>query len=243
MVPEASPEKGMNEFQRLSGVVFDPKAAFSDIAARPRWWAPLLLIVLTSVTFIYCFSQRVGWEGVMREQMESNSRMQQLSPEQKERIVEQQMKFAPVGAYGGAVVMIPVSGLVMAGVLLLVFKVMLGGNLTFKQLFAISFYAWIPNVIAGLLSLIVLFAKPPEDFNINSPLMFNVGAFLATDTPRWLKSFAPSIDLFSIWTMLLLATGISAADRKLSWGSCLTWVVMCWLVWVIGKAGFAAAFS
>lgn len=233
----------MNEIQRLSGVVFDPKPAFADIAARPRWWVPLLLVVLTTTLFLYFFSQRVGWESVMRQQMESNSRMQQLSPEQREQIIAQQVKFAPIGAYVGSFVMIPLSGVVIAGVFLLVFKVMLGGNLRFKQLFAITFYAWIPNVIAGLLSLIVLFAKAPEDFNMRNPLMFNVGAFLGSDSPEWLKSLGSSIDLFSIWTILLLATGVSAADRKLSWGTCLTWVVICWLVFVIGKIGFAAVFG
>ena len=34
---EAQPSP-LEEFDRKTGVLFDPKATFPDIVARPRWW-------------------------------------------------------------------------------------------------------------------------------------------------------------------------------------------------------------
>lgn len=228
----------MNELQRWSGVIFDPKPAFADIAARPRWWAPLVLLVLVSMLFTYLFSRRAGWEGVVRQQIEGNARFEQLPGEQRERIIEQQIRLAPVMYYAGTAVGMPVYLLILAGILALIFKVMMGGRLTFKQLFAVSAYAQIPLVLATILAILVMHLKAPEDFDIRNPLMFNVGAYLSSESPKWLKSVGSSIDLFTIWTMLLLTTGVSTADRKLGWGRCFFVILACWLVWVIAKTGF-----
>jgi len=243
MVPDAAPAKPMNELQRLAGVLVDPKPAFADISARPRWWTPLILLILAATVFTYCYSQRVGWEGFLRQQMESNSSFQQMPADQRERIIEQQTRFASMFGYVRALVTIPLNALLVAGVMALVFRVMLSANLTFKQLFAATSYSLMPGFIASLLSILVLYLKNPEDFNLRNPLAFNLGAYLSSDSPKFWMSVASSIDLFAFWSILLLATGISAADRKLRWTRCLTWIVACWLVWVLGKSAFAAKFG
>ena len=230
----------MNEFQRITGVLLDPKPAFADIAARPRWWVPVLILVLLAMTLIYGYSHRVGWETLMRQQMEHNSQFEQMSAEQRDRMIETQSRVAGTFGFIGAAVGFPVYMLALSGILLLIFKVMLGGNLGFKQLFAICSYSMVPGIISSALAILVLYMKAPEDFDLRNPLAFNVGAFLASDSPAWLKSLGQSIDLFTIWSMLLMATGISMADRKLSWGKCVTWILVSWLVWVLGKTGIAA---
>ncbi len=243
MVPEATSATPLNEFQRLGGVLIDPKRTFADIAARPRWWAPLVLVSVLAVTFTYCFSQRVGWETFMRQEMEKNSRFQQLTTEQKERIIDQQVGLGGNLRYIITLVTVPLMALLMAGVLTLVFKVFLGGNFTFKQVFAVTSYSLLTGAISSSLALLVLYLKPPEEFNLRNPLAFNVGAYLPGDTPAWLMSVATSVDLFAIWTMLLLATGISVVDQKLAWGKCFAWILICWLVFVLGRAGVSSMFG
>lgn len=72
----------------------------------------------------------------------------------------------------------------------------------------------------------------------------NIGYFLdAVSTPKWLYSLATSIDAFTIWMVLLLATGLSAAARKISWATSFTWVMGSWALWVVIKMGWAAAFG
>jgi hypothetical protein len=151
-----------------------------------------------------------------------------------------QIKFAPIGAYVVGPIVIVVIALAIAGVLLLVCK-MMGASLGFKQMFAIASYAMLPGLISSILTIIVIFIKNPEDFNLQNPLAFNLGAFLEPppNSSKALYSLATSIDLFSFWTILLLAVGISVAARKFPFSKALVAVVMSWVLLVLVKAGWA----
>jgi hypothetical protein len=238
---------GLSEVGRITGVYLDPKKAFADIAARPRnWFVPLLLLIVASLAFLYIYGKRVpdGWERTMRQNMESSTRMQQMDPQQRENIIQQQVKFAPIGAYVSVVVFIPVAALAIGGVLLLMAK-MAGAQLTFKQMFTISAYSMLPGLISSILAIVVLLLKNPEDFNLQNPLAFNLAAFLEPppNTGRFVYGVAKSFDLFSIWTILLLAVGMSVAARKISFSKAVMLVVIPWLVWVLASSGVAGAFG
>jgi len=130
-----------------------------------------------------------------------------------------------------------VSALVVAAALLFVSNWVLSAQLAFRQVFALTCYAFLPNVLAGLLGILMMFLKQPEDFDLENPTAFNIGAYLDPQaTPKWLVSVATSVDLFSIWVMLLLALGLVSAGRRLSYAKALAAVVALWLVWVVLKA-------
>jgi hypothetical protein len=42
-----------------------------------------------------------------------------------------------------------------------------------KQTYAILWYSSMPGVLMALLSIAVMFMKPPDDFNVQNPLVFN----------------------------------------------------------------------
>jgi hypothetical protein len=235
----------MGEFGRLSGVFFEPQSAFADIAARPRFIVPLILLIIGSVAFITLFSQRVGWERYMRQKMETSSRMQNLSTEQREQAIQMQVKFAgPMGTVG-AVLGTPVIMLIVAGITMFTARMMLSAPLTFKQVFGITAYSWLPGLLPQCLAIVVILLKNPDDFNLENPTAFNVGAFLdPQNTAKWIYSLAGSIDLFTFWIMALLATGLwVAAGRKPAWSSALLAVLTPWLIWVLIKAGASGLFS
>jgi Na+/phosphate symporter len=54
---------------------------------------------------------------------------------------------------------------------------------------------------------------------------------------------ASSINLFTIWTILLLALGFSVAGRRVSYGKALILVVLPWLLYVLVRVAYAAAFG
>ena len=133
---------------------------------------------------------------------------------------------------------------VIAALFMLVFKTLGGADLTFKQSFSITYYSFLPNALATILAIIVMFFVNPADFDLRNPVALNVGWFLnAETTPKWLQAMASSIDLFSIWIMLLLALGFSTAARKLKYSKALTLVVSLWVVFVVLKTGWTAMFS
>jgi hypothetical protein len=237
-------ERPLSESARLTGVVIEPKRAFADIAARPRFWVPLALILAIAVGFTFAMSRRVGWENVMRTAIEKSPRVQNLSVEQREQIIQQQTRFMNIAGYPIAVVAPLCMILAASGIYLLIFRTFMGTDLTFKQMLAIYCYSGIPGIISSLLALLVMYLKPPEDFDVTNPLAFNLGAFLPEGTAPFLVSLGTSIDLFMLWALALMAVGVYMATRRtLSPTAAAAGVFGPWLLWVLGKSLWAAKFG
>jgi hypothetical protein len=238
ILPESEPQpKGLGEGSRLTGVFFEPAKTFADIAARPNFWPPLILILVVSLCYMVLFGQHVGWERMIRHQTEMSSRAAQLPPEQRETQIQMGTKFAPVITYVAILVGFPLFTLIWAAVLLGIVKGMMSAQLRLKQVFAILCYASLPGVIMALLAIAVMFMKSPDDFNLQNPLEFNPSS-------KFLYSLASSIDLFRLWTLVLIGIGLkAAAGRQLSMGGAMTAVFLPWAIWVLGAASLAGIFS
>jgi len=106
-------------------------------------------------------------------------------------------------------------------------------------------YASLTGLISSILTIVVLHLKNPDEINIQNALAFNPGAFMDPNGgSKFLYSLATSLDLFSFWTILLIAVGLkAAAGKKLSFGSAVFAVVMPWAVYVLGKSALAGIFS
>jgi hypothetical protein len=247
MTPESSSEitaPPMGEAGRITGVLFDPKKAFADIAAKPSWILPVVLSIVVGLVFVYLFTTRIGWDRYFHQIAETSSRMQQMDPPQRENAIQMQEKFGPIFGYVFGVIGPPLMAVIVGGVILLMGKIG-GAALTFKQTFAMSAWASLPRVIAGILAIVVMFIKNPEDFNLQNPLAFNLGAFMEPppNSGKFVYSLATSIDLFTIWSILLLAVGISVAARKMPFSKAVILVVAPWIIWILVAAGFAGMFS
>jgi hypothetical protein len=247
MTPEPTADNAappMSEASRIINVYFDPKKAFADIAARPSWIAPVVLLIVVACAFTYTYTTRIGWDRYIRQTMENSSRGQNMTADQRETAISQGAKFAPIFGYAGSVIFIPVAALVIGGVLLGMVKVM-GGSPTFKQMFGISAHAMLPGLISSLLAIVVMFIKSPDEFNLQNPTAFNLGAFMEPppSSGKFIYSLATSIDLFSFWTILLLAVGISVAVRRFTFSKALTAVLVPWAVYIIVKSGWTGFFS
>lgn len=245
MTPQAAPapERRMSEAGRLINIFLEPKAAFADVAARPRPWAPLILLILFSIAYLAAFSGHVGWDRMMEQQMERNPQLQNMSAEQRAKATEMNARIASTMGYfipASPIVTMPVYLLVVAGAMALVFKVMMSADLTFKQLYGIASYAFLPDLLYSAAAIGVMFLKSPDEFNMENPLAFNIGAFLDPDsTSKAVMSLTTSIDLFSFWKLGLLAVGIAVAARRISFGTAMVGVTIPWLLWVLVKTGMA----
>jgi hypothetical protein len=245
LLPEAEPQpKGLGEGSRLTGVFFEPAKTFADVAARPSFWVPLILVIAVALCFMVLYGQHVGWDRMIRHQIETSSRAAQLSPEQRETQIQMSAKFAPIFGYAGVLLGVPLVTLIWAAVLLGIVKGMMSAQVRLKQVFAIICYASLPGVIMMLLAIAVMFMKPPEDFNMQNPLVFNPGAFMdPTTTSKFIYSLASALDLFGLWKLVLIGIGLKAAGGKqLSMGGAMTAVFLPWVIWVLGAAALAGLF-
>ena len=240
-VPPPIP-KEQGEFSRLIGVFVSPKEAFADIARRPRWWVPMVLLMIATVATLVTYSQRVGWERITRQAIEQNANTQNMSAQQREQIIERGTQaakyFAYVGAIGPAVFMVLTSAL-----LVFIVDSLMGGAIGFNRMMGIIGYASMPGVLYTALVILVMYLKSPEDFDLNNPLAFNAAVFLPDGSARWLVILLSSFDLFSFWRIGLMGMGITAAAPKIRFGKALVAVLFLWGVYVLVRTGATAAFS
>ena len=245
-VPEAAPS--VSSVGRIFGAIFSPKPTFESIAQRPTWILPLVLFSLLSIVTIFIFGQRVGWRSFMIRQDQQNSRLQkqmdQMTPEQREKMLDQQTKIAPIFGYVFGVLGIFVVAVIVAAILMVAFNMMTGGGIGFVTSLGIVTHSWVPGLIAGLLGILVLFLKDPSTVDIQHLVATNAGAFLSDDAPKWQESLLSSLDLFTLWSMILMGIGYNAANpKKISFGKALGTIVVVWAIYVVCKVGIAAAFS
>jgi hypothetical protein len=116
-----------------------------------------------------------------------------------------------------------------------------GGKATYGSIFSMWFYAGLPGIIKPLLGTIVIFAGvTPETFNIKNYAPTNVAAFLnPIETNAALYSVASSLDLITIWTLVLLGIGVATVagvKRSSGYIAVFGW----WVIFVLIGAGIAA---
>jgi hypothetical protein len=240
---EEAPEKAPNEVERLTGVFLSPRKVFPDIAKRPRWWIPVLIMGVLAMIYLQAYSQRVGWERLIRKQLDASSQTANLSAPQREQAIVVGARVAKMAVGYGAVIGTLFSIFVTAAVLFFLFNTLMGANIRFGGMMGIVSYAFLPLVLVTVLSLVVMYQKPPDDFDLRNPLAFNAGVFVASGAMSWVKALASSFDLFSFWVIALLAAGISSAAPKISFPKALVAVIFPWALFVALKTAYTAAFS
>jgi hypothetical protein len=232
--PVETPAK--NTFQRIAGVLFAPADTFRDIARKPDILVPLIILVITGFICTAILVPRMDFEAMMQEQMAQSGR--QMSEADMERAGKMGAAFGKVMAWISPLLGVAVWAII-AGVLLLAHR-LFGGEGNFKQAFSTTIYAWIPNAISGIVMTIVAAAKGEVNPATMNTLVKSSPAFLVDmkDNPI-LFTLLGSLDLFTIWTLILFIIGFSTLSR-LSRGKSAAIVISLWLVTVIVKLGFAA---
>lgn len=234
------PTPSMSEISRIVGVFTSPGAAFADIVQRPRWWIPVLLIGIVSTLVGIAYGQHIGFEQLVRQSIEQSSRGQAMTPAQMNQAVAVGARIAQISTYGGGMVGILFTVFVVSVVMMFLFDNILGADIGLKRMMGIVAYACLPTMVASALTVLVMFLKNPEDFDLRNPLAFNLGAFVSRDLPLWMRSLAGSFDLFSFWVMALIATGVAAASRKIGFGKAFATILFPWALYVALKTAYLA---
>jgi hypothetical protein len=232
----------MSEASRLVGVFVSPQSTFPDIVRRPRWWIPMILLAIMSTIVVSAYGRHVGWERTIRQAMERNPRTEQMSAQQREQAIQVTTRVTSVAAYGAGIFG-AISMMVVAAVLIFLFNILMSADLKFPSMLGIVGYSFLPTLISSALTLVVMFMKDPEDFDIQRPLAFNIGAFLPEGTPRWAVLAGNSFDLFSFWIIALLAIGVSSSVRRITFTKALLTILFPWAIVVVLRVAYTVAFG
>jgi hypothetical protein len=240
-VPAPEPQAPINHFGRIFGALFSPKKTFAQIAERPSWLAPLLLMAIFGTVVGAMLNTEMNWGDYIRHKAEESPRFAQLSEEEKDRALAPQIKFWSNFSYVIRAVGVPISALFFALVYLGAFNLFTGAGLRYGSAFGIAAHAFLPTTIQSILATVVLPLKSYGDVDPESIVATNVKAFLSEGSPKWLESLGSSLDLFWIWFMVLTAIGFTAANpKKIKPGTAYSVVFGLWGVWVLAKVVWAA---
>jgi hypothetical protein len=235
--PTAPPPAKSNPFSRMVGAIIAPVDTFRSIAERPDWIVPLVVSLILSILTVVLIAPHIDVDASMRKQFAKKD----MSPEQVDKIVERSksmQKFNPVIV----ALTIPIVFFAISGIMLFAFRAF-GGEGTFRQAMAVTAYSWVPSIIKGVLTMIViLMGGTILQQDIGSVLKSSPGAFLGDTASPVLVSILTSLDVFTIWLLALGTIGYSFMS-KLSRGASAGIVFGLWLVTVVIGAGFHAMFG
>ncbi len=238
--PEPAP---LSEGARILDTFIAPSKTFTDLRRNASWWGPWLVISIFSLVFVYAISRQIGFDQVTRNQIAHSSRADQfdrLPPDQQAQRIQVSSKIVSFLSYGSPL-MILFYLLVETVVLWATFKVGAGGQTSFKTAYAISMYGALPGILGAILAAVALFAGvSPEGFDINNPVGTNLGYYLDPDTTgKFIRAMASSLDLTSIWSILLVGIGYSCTG-KVKRSTAIVIVAGWYLVFKLAASALAA---
>jgi hypothetical protein len=237
----------ISEAGTLGSIFFEPGRTFEDLRRKPRFVLATLIIILMVTAFNAFFIGKVGFENLVRDRMENNSRVQQLPADQKEQLIHQQS--GPVWK-GISYAAPPVAVLViifLGGLLYWGASSAFGGSSGYMQNVSVWVYSSFPPIVISMLAnILILFFKSVDDIDLTTSqggvLHANPSMFIDAKAQPVLNAVLSTFDLFSIWGWILAAIGLRVVC-KLSSGAAWAIVLILALVSLVVKVIFAGFFG
>jgi hypothetical protein len=209
-VAPAPPSKSLPA--RLVGVLLAPRATYADVAARPRWLGVLTVVLVVMATgSIVFFSTDVGREALLDQQVRTMESFGVRIPDDAYQRMEEGLArpSTPYVTAASQVVFVPIVCLVIAGIAMGIFTAVLGGDASFKQVFAVVAHAGVVSAVQQLFVLPLDYARA----SLSSPT--NLAVFLPfLDENTFPARLLGAIDLFLIWWMVNLAIGLGVLYKR-----------------------------
>ena len=223
---------------RMVGVFFSPRATFADVAARPKWFGVLSVSVLIMVIALFAlFTTEVGQQAWIDQQVRSSESFGRTISDQQYQGME---RIAPYIGYIVAcayLIILPVIVAIISGILLGVFNALLGGDATFKQVFAVVSHAGVVTVLQ------TLFAVPLDYMRETLSSPTNLGVFVPfLDEASFLARLLSSIDVFQIWWLVTMSIGLGVLYKRRT-GPIATSLLAVYAVIILAIAAVRSALS
>jgi len=230
------PEQRSNSFSRIAGVLASPFRTFAEIARKPDWIVPLLLIAAMSFVSVIVMVPRIDFASSYREAFEAQQN--NMSAQDQDRAIrigtaigKGAMYAAPVFSIGWLAV--------VAAVLMLGIRI-LGGDIDFVRSMSVTVYAWMPNVLKSIVAVIVIFSRKTIRIEEAKSIVHSNPSFLISMKQNpVLFNLLGSLDVFTIWVVLLLIIGLAAVS-KMSMVKTATVVLAGWGVMILISMGSGA---
>ena len=190
-----------------------PRETYAAVAAKPRAFGVIVVVLAVVVLAQGIFlSTEVGQQAALDQNIRAMEAFGINIPDEAYQRMEEGIKNAPITGGISAIIFWPLAMAITAGLLMVVFSMLMGGNATFKHVFAIVAHSAVIIAIQQAFSMPLSYAR--GEF---------AGANLGIFVPMLEETSFPakllgSIDLFFIWRMVSLAIGIGVLYKRKTGG-------------------------
>jgi len=223
---------------RFVGVITSPKATFHTATAHPRWFGMLALVtIVVAICVTLPMTTEAGRQAALDNQVQQMENFGvQVSDEMYSQMAGR-MWIAPYQTFFSILIIGPIFSVIVAGILYAVFTAIMGGQATFKQLFAIYIHSTAVTAVAQL------FTGPLNYFrgSMSSATTLAVLLPMIEDT-SFLGRLLGMIDLFWIWWLVVLSIGLGVLYKRRTQPIMIALFAV-YLVIIVGVAAIMSAFG
>ena len=151
----------------------------------------------------------VGQRAIFNQQLEQMEASGRHLSDAQVQTFERMLPYYKYFAFIIQLVIFGLGGVIVAGLALGVFNALLGGDASFKQVFAVVAHSGMVLTLGGLFTLPLDYARE----TVASPTSLTVFLPMLEDN-TFLAKFLGSFDLFRIWWAMNLAIGLGVLYRR-----------------------------
>jgi hypothetical protein len=220
---------------RTIGVLIAPRATYPGIAAQPRALGALLLgvAVVCGATFAF-LSTTVGQDAVLDQNYRVFERLESMGmrmPDEAYAGLEEGAAQARYWAVASTVPAIVITTAAIAGLVIVIFNFVLGGEATYRQAFAVVAHSGLIFAVGAVFATPLNYAKGSMASRANLGLLL---PFLADSS--FFARLLGFIDLFWVWWMVNLAIGLGVLYKRKTGPIATSFLVVYGIVAVIVAA-------
>lgn len=219
----ASNNHAMGLWQRICGLFWrGPKITFDDIIAFPNTAGIVILLLVLNLALVIPVLPKIKEYAIW---------ILQNSPDAGKLpagAIDMTGTAAIVTSLAGAIAGPLLMWLVIAGLLKL-FNSFTGEKTTFKCLFAVTVYSYLPVMLASVIKTALIMTTPAHNITRVST---SLALLLSGDKIDRLYMVLSQLDPFFIWSLALLVIGSSVA-MKTAYQNTATFIGVLWVIYVL----------
>lgn len=199
--PEAGREGGPPDGRELPGLhvrlgqlVASPGRLFEGLRAEPAWIGAMALLVAASLVTTLLLPEEIIREAMLAE----------APADADVSSLEDAMGIARIAQYVFSVLGPPLVTLIVAGVLLFVFNVVLGGEAAFRQLFSVSAHALLIPFLGGLVVLPLIISTGDPQTALALHLLVP-----GLEADGYVYRLLHGLNVFGLWACAVLGIAMS----------------------------------
>jgi hypothetical protein len=231
--PTTPPLPGL--LSRAIGIITAPGATYEHIVRTPKVAGILFLVALVTALAagLPQFTERgqAAMLDMLSQQGQSDAQLEAVQ------------KLASSGLLGyvamvNMMVFIPLSSVIIAGLLWVVFNTVMGGTATFKHSLAVVAHSQVISALGALFAAPIIYAR-----GTMSRSVANLSALLPMlDETSFLSKVLGMVDFFLVWWVVVLSIGLATLYKKKT-GSVATGLFIFYGIVVLAIAYFTAGNS